>query len=111
MKYINRRSMSRKLRLKPRGEVHKPSGKISQHSLLSKRGFIEAYVRCINRRMNKVMAASFELRNVGKKSIAKCLRGNRGLDIYEVAGVEVANERREQQEQTVHIQTTIQRDQ
>lgn len=103
--------MSRKLRLKPRGEVHKPSGKISQHSLLSKRGFIEAYVRCINRRMNKVMAASFELRNVGKKSIAKCLRGNRGFDIYEVAGVEVANERREQQEQTVHIQTTIQRDQ
>lgn len=111
MKYINRRSMSRKLRLKPRGEVHKPSGKISQHSLPSKRGFIEAYVRCINRRMNKVMAASFELRNVGKKSIAKCLRGNRGFDIYEVAGVEVANERREQQEQTVHIQTTIQRDQ
>lgn len=55
------------------------------------------------------MAASFEPRNEGKKSIAECLRGERtGFDIYEVAGVEVAYERREQQEQTVHIQTTMQ---
>jgi len=54
------------------------------------------------------MAGSFEVRNEGKKSIAECLRGDRGFDIYEVAGVQVPNERREQQEQTVHIQTTIQ---
>lgn len=73
---------------------------------------MEAYVRCINRGMNKVMAASFESRNEGKKSIAECLRGKQsGFDIYEVAGVEVLYERRERHEQTVHIQTTIRRNQ
>lgn len=58
------------------------------------------------------MAASFESRNEGKKSIAECLRGKQsGFDIYEVAGVEVLYERRERHEQTVHIQTTIRRNQ
>lgn len=69
-------------------------------------------MHCINRGRNKVMTASFESRNEGKKSIAECLRGEwSGFDIYEVAGVEVLYERRERHEQTVHIQTTIRRNQ
>lgn len=58
------------------------------------------------------MAASFESRNEGKKSIAECLRGERSeFDIYEVAGVGLLYERRERHEQTVHMQTTTRRNQ
>lgn len=64
---------------------------------------MEEYVRCINRGRNTVMAASFESRNEGKKSIAESLRGERsGFDIYEVAGVEVLYERRERHGLTAH---------